>query len=185
MVEKKDNVVQFQHRKPAPLLHRATPGECQAVERMFRETAEDHPVPIGIVFKSLAFMLSENPLPDDLRVDTERNAKDNVILLGHFTTHPGAIETTLRLCYPNSSDVIEHYLSVGALEMEFRELAPSLSMYQIFSLKPARSLFGALIAFGGMLLQIEQEPRMRIFTYGIPTQEGLAKLTATLRIPYE
>lgn len=183
MADPKNNVVPFNQRAQAQIS--STPQERWAVASVFSKTADQHPRPIAVVYKALSFMLGENPMPDDLRMDIRESRHDSVILLGSFTVHPGSIKTTIRVSKPIDSVVVTNSLKVADLEREFHQLAPELTMYQVFSLKPARSLLGALLAFGAWLERVESDHNRKVFYFGVPTMDGWSPLVATIHMPYE
>lgn len=183
MAGPKDNVIPFV--RPTPAVAPSTARERWALASTFNKCAEQNPRPIAVVYKALSFMLGENAMPDDLRIDTRESRHDSVLLLANFTVHPGAVKTTVRVSRPMDSAVIDNTLGVQAIEQEFLQLAPWTTMYQVFALKPSRSLLGGLLAFGAWLERIEHQQERILFHLGVPTLEGWARIVVTVHIPYE
>lgn len=183
MASPKDNVIPF--ARPAPAVAISTARERWALANTFHKCAEQSSRPVAVVYKALSFMLGENAMPDDLRVDARESRHDSVILLANFTVHPGAVRTIVRVSRPYDSAVIDNTLGVQAIEQAFLQLAPWTTMYQVFALKPSRSLLGGLLAFGAWLEHIEHQQDRRLFHLGVPTLEGWARIVVTLHVPYE
>jgi hypothetical protein len=187
-VSNDSKVVPFARREGnGPSIVRAplTAGEQWTMRKIFQRAAEDNHAPASTVYKALDFMLGENPMPNDLKIDfTPQQTKDDVLMLVRFTTHPGAIQTTLRVTKPRSG-VLDMPLHSTDLEAAYHDLAPELTMYQVFSLKPSRSLLGALMGFGAYLVAIDSGRQCKTFEFAIVSLEGVSQAMATVRIPYE
>lgn len=197
---KSDNVIKFvAKRGDSGRVSQLTPARTRVVSaevlererrqiiKLLTEVAEDQPAPISHVYKALAQMAMDAPLPTDLRLDYPiGNGDGPVLMLVNFTAHPGVVRTSIHVGNVDKHRNAEEipYEGRAAVEAEFKELGPDFTVYQVYSLRPSFVLINALMGYGLNLESIQRPPQRAVFGFTYRSPEGVYPVTVTVHIPH-
>ncbi len=178
-----DTVVQMPTKlKSVGLSHPVSDTDRLRVVAVLNECADENPRPIAVVYKALAFMLSECADAQSLSLVRDPLDGGHDLVLAQFQAIRGLVTTVKATTLPAETT---HYSLMGEEEMSvvIRRMFGQLHLNQCFSLHATYRLLSALIAHGAQLRNIRQEGNhLKIFTFTANVVERQCEVVVTIRL---